>query len=192
LIQKLGPHKGKLIVVTGPMYACKSKTTKEIYDKYCLSIMRPVPKGIWIKPSTDSRNPDATTTHDNKIVANAHTISAESPLDALEHIQDYDVIVFDEAQFYSEQIVDLISALLQERRIIIVNGLKLTANGSIFGAMHYLLAYADEIISLKAVCNRCWNVDSATRTRAFDRNNPTVKVGGAEDYFVTCPECEAR
>ena len=58
--------------------------------------------------------------------------------------------------------------------------------------MHYLLAFADEIISLKAVCNICNKIDSATRTRAFNKNNPTVKVGGASDYYVVCAECDGK
>jgi len=168
------------------MYATKSQTTRSIFEKYCVFNR----KGVWLKPDTDNRCDGKTVTHDNRIIANAITVSSQEPELALSDLMIYDVIVFDEAQFFSPNIVKVVKTLLDKRKIVIVNGLKLTAGDSIFGSMHFLLAFADEIVSLKAVCNICSTVDSATRTRAFDKNNPTVKVGGASDYYVVCPECD--
>lgn len=187
--------KGKLIVISGPMYANKSQVTKLLFDKYCVFGK----KGIWVKPDIDSRCPDQTVTHDNRPIAEALTISASQPDPWYGVLAEYDVVVFDEAQFFSKEILTLIEDLLTlnsrlagpgPMRTVIVNGLKLTASDSIFGSMHYLLAMADEIISLKAVCNVCNKVDSATRTRSYNKNNPIVKVGGAGDYYVVCPECD--
>jgi len=179
---------GLLIVVVGPMYATKSQTTRAMYEKYCVFNR----KGVWVKPDTDNRCEGKTVTHDNRVIANAITVSATTPEAALSKLMPYDVVVFDEAQFFSEQILSVVKSLLSSGKIVIVNGLKLTAGDSIFGSMHYLLAFADEIISLKAVCNICNKIDSATRTRAFNKNNPTVKVGGASDYWVACPECDGK
>lgn len=169
------------------MYATKSQSTRAIFEKYCIFNR----KGIWIKPDTDNRCAGKTVTHDNRVIANAITVSSQEPELALTDLIPYDVVVFDEAQFFSEKIVGVVKDLLGQGKIVIVNGLKLTAGDSIFGSMHFLLAFADEIISLKSVCNICNAVDSATRTRAFDKNNPTVKVGGASDYYVVCPECDS-
>jgi thymidine kinase len=177
---------GLLIVITGPMYATKSQSTRAIFEKYCIFNR----KGVWIKPDTDNRCAGKTVTHDNRVIASAITISSQEPELALADLIPYDVVVFDEAQFFSEKIVGVIKDLLGQGKIVIVNGLKLTAGDSIFGSMHFLLAFADEIISLKSVCNVCNAVDSATRTRAFNKNNPIVKVGGASDYYVVCPECD--
>ena len=168
------------------MFATKSQSTRFIYEKYCVFNR----KGIWLKPDTDNRCEGKTVTHDNRVIANAMTISAVSPESALPKLAPYDVVVFDEAQFFSEQIISVVKSLLKMGKIVIANGLKLTAGDSIFGSMHYLLAFADEIISLKAVCNICNKVDSATRTRTYNKNNPTVKVGGSGDYFVICPNCD--
>lgn len=177
---------GQLIVVTGPMYATKSQSTRTLFDKYCIFDR----KGVWFKPDTDCRRLGKTMTHDNREVAEAITIPFNQPEQALEIAENFDVVVFDEGQFFSDQIVEVARALVARGKIVIVNGLKLTAAGGIFGAMHYLLAYADEIISLKSVCNQCMRIDSATRTKSFDKNNPTVKVGGSSDYYVVCPECD--
>lgn len=178
---------GLLIVVTGPMYATKSQTTRSVFDKYCVFNR----KGIWVKPDTDNRCAGKTVTHDNRVIANAITVSSQEPELALSDLMPYDVVVFDEAQFFSPSILNVVKTLLNKSKIVLVNGLKLTAGDSIFGSMHFLLALADEIISLKSVCNICNTVDSATRTRAFDKNNPIIKVGGASDYYVVCPECDS-
>jgi len=171
------------------MYATKSQTTRSIYDKYC--VFRK--KGVWVKPDTDNRCLGKTVTHDNRIIADADlTVSAQDPATVMPKLMFYDVIVFDEGQFFNEKIVDVVKTLLGAGKIVIVNGLKLTAGDSIFGSMHYLLALADEIIPLKAVCNVCNKVDSATRTRAFNKNNPIVKVGGTSSYWVVCPECDGK
>jgi len=184
--RRLSNPNGLLIVLTGPMYAEKSQTTRSIYNKYCVFGR----KGVWVKPDTDNRCVGKTVTHDHRVIADAITICAGSPEKSLNVLAAYDVIVFDESQFFSPSIIGLVKELLTQKKIVIANGLKLTAGYSIFGSMHYLLALADEIVSLKAVCNICSKVDSATRTRAYDKNNPTVKVGGTSDYFVVCPECD--
>lgn len=177
--------KGYLIVVTGPMFATKSQTARAIYEKYCV-----FDKGIWFKPNTDSRCDGKTVTHDNRVIVDATTIPATQPEVAITLAKNFKIVSFDEAQFFSENITSVVTTLLNENKIIIINGLKLTAKGDIFGSMHKLLCYADEIISLKSVCNLCKKVDSATRTRAFEKNAPLIKIGGLNDYFVVCPECD--
>lgn len=177
---------GKLIVITGAMYSQKSNTTRAIYDKYRVFDQL----SIWVKPDTDSRSENMTMTHDLRIVSPAQPINAKRPDLALEQLMQYNIVAFDEAQFFSFRIIYVIHQLLAANKIVIVNGLKQTASGNIFGAMHYLLAEADEIISLKAVCSCCGKIDSATRTRAQVQNNPTIKVGGTDIYYVVCPQCD--
>jgi thymidine kinase len=105
-------------------------------------------------------------------------------------LRKFKVIVIDEAQFFSERLIYLIHQLLKNGCIIIVNGLKLTAKRAIFGTMHYLLAEADEILSLKSVCNICGLIDYATRTKGFLTDSPSVDTGGAEKYYAACPACD--
>ena len=100
------------------------------------------------------------------------------------------MIVIDEAQFFSERIIYLIHQLLKNECLVIINGLKLTAKRNFFGVMHYLLAEADEIVSLKAVCNICMRIDCATRTKSFDSNSPSINTGGVDKYYAVCPACD--
>ena len=175
---------GRLIVVTGPMFAEKSTTTRSLYNKYKVFNT----KHIWIKPDRDNLKEGYTRTHnEEKIVA--HTISAKRPDKHLRELLQYDIIAIDEAQFFSDRLLYLVHQLLINGALIIVNGLKLTTKRHIFGVMHYLLAEADEIINLKAVCSKCKIIDTATRTKSYN-DLPTVKTGGRDDYYATCPVCD--
>jgi len=185
---KKPPHifSGRLIVVTGPMFAEKSTTTRSLYNKYNVFNS----KHIWVKPDRDNIKEGYTRTHNNEIIA-AHTISASRPDKHLEDLLEYTVIAIDEAQFFSDRLLYLVHQLLIKGVIVIVNGLKLTAKRHIFGVMHYLLAEADEIINLKAVCSECKIIETATRTKSY-QDLPSVKTGGSDDYYAACPACDGR
>lgn len=175
---------GHLIVITGSMFSEKTTTSESYYHNYGVKYKNKV----WIKPDRDDRAEDSVTHSGRKI--NAYTISADRPDRYVDELKQYDVIVIDEAQFFSERIIFLIHQLLKNGCLVIINGLKLTARRDFFGVMHYLLAEADEIISLKAVCNVCMRIDCATRTKSFISNSSTVNIGGVDKYYAVCPACD--
>lgn len=178
---------GRLIVVTGSMFAEKSTVTKSLVNKYSHS--RTYGEYLWIKPTTDDRAEGFSVTHNNEKIE-AFTLSQDRPDLALEELKKYKLLAFDEVQFYSERILYVIQELLTDQpRIAIVNGIKLMANRSLFGVLHYLMAMADDIICLKAVCNVCGNIDSATRTKSY-RPLAAVSTGGTEAYYAVCPKCD--
>jgi thymidine kinase len=168
------------------MYSEKSTTAESFYNKYKTIYKN---KCIWVKPDIDDRKEGFTKTHNDKMIK-AHTISSSRPDLHLAELLEYKVIVIDEAQFFNERLLYLLHKLLKNGCLVIVNGLKLTANRNLFGIMHYLLAEADEIVSLKSVCNVCFSIDYATRTKSFITNSPSVNTGGAEKYYAICPGCD--
>ena len=176
---------GRLIVITGPMYSAKSTTTQSLYQKYTTFNKN----SIWIKPDLDDRKKSFTTTH-NKGEIPADTVSSLRPDLHLKELLAYSVVAIDEIQFFNERILHVIHKLLENRTLVIVNGLKLTALRNSFGVMPYLLTEADDIISLKAICNICGCVDYATRTKSFNLNTPSVSTGGADKYFAVCAACD--
>jgi thymidine kinase len=95
-----------------------------------------------------------------------------------------DVVVIDEAQFFSTEIIEVVEDLLYKRRkTIILSGLSQDSSGNPFGAMPHLLAIADDIIHLKAVCSKSKVIGAATRTFRKDESNTNqVAVGGSEMY----------
>ena len=183
-------YSGRLVVITGPMFSQKSTTTRALYNKYIALSNKIKPKPyVWLKPELDSRKKGFTQTHDNDLIE-AEAISAERPDTFLNKISVYNVVAIDEAQFFSERIIYVLHELLRNGTLVIVNGLKLTANRSLFGSMHHILVEADEIYNLKSVCNACETVDTATRTKSFNSNQPSVRIGGKEQYYAVCPTCD--
>lgn len=177
--------KGRLVVISSCMFSEKTTTTKSLINKYSRI------KGdfIWVKPDLDTRGVGVVT--HNKEEINALSISSSRPDKYLNELLGYNIIAIDEAQFFSNRILYIINNLLMSKdRIIVVNGLKLDYKMNIFGTMHYLLAQADDIISLKSICNICNKIDIATRTRKKINSGSLIEVGGQDLYYTVCQECD--
>lgn len=175
---------GRLIVITGPMFAEKSSTTKSLINKYAVAKK----SYIWTKPDTDNRASNCTKTHNDEEIE-AYIVDAKRPDYHLDELLKHDIVVFDEVQFYNNRILYVVHELLKANKMVIANGLKLTASRVLFGCLHYLLAEADDIIALKSVCNVCEIIDCATRTKPY-YDIPTVRIGGKECYYAICPTCD--
>jgi thymidine kinase len=109
--------------------------------------------------------------------------------------RDADLVGIEEAQFFDERIVDVVQTLRSSGRHVIVTGLNVDFAGRPFGAMPTLLALADEISTLTAICVVCG--ETATRTqrlvggRPAAIDDPLVVVGGfdagaVETYEARC------
>jgi Thymidine kinase len=83
---------------------------------------------------------------------------------------------------------------LRTRREVFISGLSQTSEGEPFGkAMPYLLAVADEVVMLRARCERCGKLRSATRTLWVGTEEKGGQVRpGDEGYVVVCPPCGAE
>lgn len=103
------------------------------------------------------------------------------------------VVAIEEAQFFGDGLAPKVLELLAESREVYVTGLNQDFRGEPFGVMPALMALADELSLLTAICQKCHGV--ATRTqRVVDGapaswDSPTVLVGGADYYEARCPDC---
>jgi len=176
---------GRLIVISGPMFGGKSTSTRSLLDKYT----RVLGAYTWVKPDIDTRGAGVTTHNQENF--QAKVISAVRPDKHLTELESFPIVAFDEIQFYSNRILYVVHQLLKKGVLVIVNGLKTDARRSLFGMTHYLLAEADDIVHLKAICNECNTIDVATRTKRLDHTNgPAVEIGGAEKFYAVCPDCD--
>jgi thymidine kinase len=105
-----------------------------------------------------------------------------------------EVIGIDEVQFFDRQIIEDIRLLAYHwRKHIIVSGLDMTYRCEPFGVVPDLLAIADNITKLSAVCHECGK-DAIYTQRLIDgkpapTDGPTVQVGSLDTYEARCGDC---
>ena len=106
---------------------------------------------------------------------------------------DTELVAIDEAQFLDPEIVTVASALAARGVRVILAGTDTDFRGEPFGAMGELLAIAESVDKLQAICVICG--DLATRNqRLVDGkparyDSPTILVGGREIYEARCRHC---
>ena len=106
---------------------------------------------------------------------------------------DTDVVAIDEAQFLDDAVVSLVNALAGRGLRVIVAGTDMDFRGAPFGPIPALLAIAEEVDKLNAICVRCGG--TATRNqrlidgRPAPAEGPTIQIGGAESYEARCRAC---
>ncbi len=106
---------------------------------------------------------------------------------------DTDVVAIDEAQFFDWTIADLCSDLADRGVRVIVAGLDLDFRGEPFGPMPLLMAQAEIVDKLQAICVRCGA--PASRTQRLingvpaSYNDPIILVGASEVYEARCRRC---
>jgi len=103
------------------------------------------------------------------------------------------VIAIEEAQFFGEELAGVVRGLLRDGHLVYVTGLNQDFRGEPFGVMPTLMALADDISLLDAICQKCHGV--ATRTQRVINGEPApwgsplILVGGGDFYEARCPDC---
>jgi thymidine kinase len=178
---------GWLEVVCGPMFSGKSEEMIRRLRRAEIARQRVV----IFKPAIDDRY-DAT-----DVVSHAGIRMRAVPVggvtELLEHARGYDVVGIDEAQFFEPAIVDAALALADGGARVIAAGLDQDFRRLPFGPMPDLLAHAEFVDKLQAVCHRCGG--GATTTQRLVDGLPapysgaTIVVGANEQYEARCRDC---
>lgn len=140
---------------------------------------------VIFRPATDTRSKPNQVESRNGLASQA--IVVDNPKDMLKYSSQAVVIGIDEVQFFDNEIVDVVLTLLRQRKKIICSGLDLDYRGKPFGPVPHLLALADKVDKLLAVCIRCGS-DFACRTQRTVQSNETILVGYSE-YEARCIDC---
>ena len=129
--------------------------------------------------------------HDGKGVA-AEPI--QSSLELMTKVRrDTAVIAVDEVQFLDHGVVEVVNALADRGARVIMAGTDMDFRGEPFGPISDLLAVAEVIDKLHAICVKCG--DPATRNQRLingmpaPAEGPTIQVGGLESYEARCRNC---
>jgi thymidine kinase len=100
---------------------------------------------------------------------------------------DTDIVAIDEAQFFDKKIIEVCNKLADSGKRVIVAGLDQDYLGKPFGAMPTLLAIAEYVTKLNAICVKCGNPASRTQRLTHDTNQ--VIVGTNDIYEARCRNC---
>ena len=180
---------GWIEVVTGVMFSGKSE---ELIRRVRRAIIARKHVQVF-KSHLDDRYSGVyrVTTHDG-ISVEAQPV--DSSLEIMESVDPRsEVIAIDEAQFLDPGIVEVCSTLAGRGVRIIVAGTETDFRGEPFGAMPALLAVAEVVDKLHAICVKCG--DPACRNqrlidgRPARYDSPTIMVGGSETYEARCRHC---
>ena len=138
------------------------------------------------KPLTDSRHPpELLITRDNRRLA-ALTVDGVGELRAAVE-EDTEVIGIDEAQFFGEDLVQLVTELADRGVRVIVAGLDQDYLRRPFGPMPAILALAEVVDKMHAVCVCCGQ--PAHYSQRIAGGDSQVEVGDADSYEARCREC---
>lgn len=106
---------------------------------------------------------------------------------------DTEVIAIDEVQFFDWTIADVCTQLADQGRRVLAAGLDQDFRGEPFGPMPLLLALAESVEKLNAICVCCGAPASRTQRLIDDRparyDDPIILVGGSESYEARCRAC---
>ncbi len=106
-----------------------------------------------------------------------------------DHVLDaYEWIGFDEAQFFEEDLIDVIKQLLRMEKRVLVAGLDLDFREEPFVVVAKMMSLANDVHKLKAVCAQCRSLEG-TRSQRLTDNQTVEEVGGEDKYEPRCFRC---
>jgi thymidine kinase len=137
------------------------------------------------KPKMDVRY------HEQNIVSHDENAILSTPIDNSQTIlllaTGMDVVGIDEAQFFDDQLPDVCDQLAYRGTRVIVAGLDMDYAGNPFGQMPNLLAKADFITKLHAICVRCGHIANYSYRKSVQ--NAQVVLGEKDIYEPRCRQC---
>src|SRR5215510_3596309 len=165
---------GWIEVICGCMFSGK---TEELIRRLNRALIAKQKVEIF-KPSVDKRY------HEEKIVSHAEREIRSTPVnfanDILLLAGDCDVVGIDEAQFFDDAIVDVCNTLANQGKRVIVAGLDMDFEGKPFGPMPYLLAVAEFVTKVHAVCMQTGEL--ASFSFRLTPNSSQVMLGEKDKY----------
>ena len=179
---------GRIEVITGPMFAGK---TEELIRR--IRRLQYAEQNIVVfKPTIDVRYADnEIVSHNNSRTKSVNITKASEILKYVK--KDTDVVAIDEIQFLDDEAVEICEELADRGIRVIISGLDRNFRGEPFGFMPKLMALAEEVTKLSAICVKCHA--PATRTQRIingkpaNYNDPIILVAARDSYEARCRQC---
>ena len=173
--------RGRIEVICGSMFSGK---TEELIRRMRRAEFAHQNAEIF-KPSVDNRySLEEVVSHDHRTIKST-VIDSSSSILLLS--SDIDVVGIDEAQFFDKGLVEVCNELAAQGIRVIVAGLDIDYRGVPFGPMPDLLAIADEVTKVHAICVRCG--DLAYISHRIVESDKRVLIGEKDHYEPLCRRC---
>ncbi|MEN9570933.1 MAG: hypothetical protein RL172_2164 [Bacteroidota bacterium] len=176
-----GEKRGWIEVICGSMFSGKTEELIRRLKRVKIANL----KAEIFKPAIDTRYDES------KIVSHDTNFIQSTPVDSSQNIllltSDVDVVGIDEAQFFDSEIVNVCEQLALQGIRVIVAGLDMDYTGKPFGPMPNLLAIADYITKLHAICSRCGNIANISYRKT--KTEGQVLLGEKDVYEPRCRHC---
>ena len=184
-----GPRSGSIEVIAGVMFSGKSEELQRRVRRAQIAKRR-----VQVfKSHLDERYAGLrhVSSHDGRMIEATPIGTAGDLMRALK--PDTEVVAIDETQFLDDAIVDVSTALAERGVRVIVAGTDTDFRGEPFGAMAQLMAVAETVDKLSAICMVCGD-DACRNQRIIDGrpapyDSPVILVGGSDSYEARCRHC---
>lgn len=178
------PRKGRIEVICGSMFSGK---TEELIRRLKRAQFARQRVEIF-KPAMDSRfSEEMVISHDKNAIPSTPIDTSGS---ILLFTSEIDVVGIDEAQFFDEGLVDVCNQLAAEGIRVIIAGLDMDYKGIPFGPMPRLMAIADEVTKVHAICVNCGQLAYLSHRTVADEKR--VLLGEQTMYEPLCRTCYAK
>ena len=176
---------GRIEVIVGPMFSGKSEELIRRLKRARIAKQRVA----CFKPDIDLRyHRTAIASHSSQTHEACTVANVERLREALyEQLHEVEVVGIDEAQFFDDSIIPLTMELVHLGKRVLIAGLDTTFTAEPFGPIPSLMAIADEVTKLSAVCMQCGA--PAIHTQRLGQSQERVLVGAAGVYEARCRRC---
>ena len=172
---------GSIEVICGSMFSGK---TEELIRRMKRSQFAKQTVEIF-KPCIDVRySEDKVVSHDSHSI---HSTPIESPAQMLELSNDVEVVGIDEAQFFDDSLIEVVQTLANRGIRVIIAGLDTDFLGKPFGPMPALMAVAEDIQKVHAICVKCGS--PANHSHRLSASDELVVLGETDIYEPLCRHC---
>lgn len=135
-------------------------------------------KTLIFKPTTDVRYSESkVVSHDSNEIISTPVKSSKQ---IIQLSKDIDVVALDEAQFFDDGIVDVCNELANSGKRVIIAGLDMDYEGNPFGPMPNLMAVAEFVTKVHAICTKTGNL--ANYSHRISKSKDLVLLGEREEY----------
>jgi thymidine kinase len=177
---------GWVHVICGCMFCGKTDEMLRLLRRFSIAGRRV----ILVKPRLDTRTDEVTVVSRSGAQHEAVSVASSAEIEAL--VGEADIIAVEEGQFFDESLPEVVERLADAGKQVLVTGLDRDFRGIPFGPMPRLMALADQVTKLTAICVLCG--EPATRTqRLIDgapapADSPLIVIGGMGDetYEARC------